>query len=129
MTFRNLTGRFAFQRPPLAEDPGGGAGSNRERQSDDDRARPRSRGATAPELVEVMKRHRNVVVALFGSLEGSTDLPGADFLTHAAAYGYDELTREEGGLICRLPISSKAADTSQLPDIDQFGYGLCALFN
>jgi signal transduction histidine kinase len=79
------------------------------------------RGATAPALVDVMKRYRNVVVALFGSLEGSTDLPGADFLTHAAAYGYDELTREEGGLICRLPISTKIADSNQLTDIDQFG--------
>ena len=37
------------------------------------------RGATDPDLIKVMKRYRNVVVALFGSLEGSTDLPAADF--------------------------------------------------
>jgi signal transduction histidine kinase len=79
------------------------------------------RGAANPDLIKVMKRYRNVVVALFGSLEGSTDLPAADFLTHAAAYGYDELAREPNGLICRLPISTKDADTSLLENIDQTG--------
>jgi signal transduction histidine kinase len=79
------------------------------------------RGAANPDLIKVMKRYRNVVVALFGSLEGSTDLPAADFLTHAAAYGYDELLREPNGLICRLPISTKGADTSLLENLDQTG--------
>ncbi len=85
------------------------------------------RGATAPQLVALMKRYRNVVIALFGNLEGTTDLPGADFLTHAAAYGYDELSREEGGLICRLPISEKIAESSQLGPVDQFGASVPSL--
>ena len=79
------------------------------------------RGAANPDLIKVMKRYRNVVVALFGTLEGSTDLPAADFLTHAAAYGYDELAREPNGLICRLPLTPKGADTSLLENIDQSG--------
>jgi signal transduction histidine kinase len=78
------------------------------------------RGCTEPALVEVMKRNRNIVIALFGSLDGSTDLPGADFLTHAAAYGYDELIKEQSGLICRLPINYQGTSARQ-NDLDQFG--------
>lgn len=68
------------------------------------------RGATNPSLIKVIRKYRNVVVALFGSLEGSTELPAADFLAHAAAYGYDELIREPNGLICRLPINYRGMD-------------------
>lgn len=63
------------------------------------------RGAISPELIKVFKRYRNVVLALFGSLEGSTDLPATPYLTYAAAFGYDELPRESNGLVCQLPIS------------------------
>jgi signal transduction histidine kinase len=70
------------------------------------------RGAVNPELVKVFKRYRNVVLALFGSLEGSTELPAPAYLTHAAAFGYDELPRETNGVACQLPISYRevAAD-------------------
>jgi signal transduction histidine kinase len=63
------------------------------------------RGAISPELIKLFKRYRNVVLALFGSLEGSTDLPATPYLTYAAAFGYDELPRESNGLVCQLPIS------------------------
>ncbi len=77
------------------------------------------RGTTNANLIRVMKRYRNVVLALFGSLEGSTDLPAADYLAHAAAYGYDELLREPNGLTCRLPISTKDRPKSLFENIDQ----------
>ena len=61
------------------------------------------RGATDLSLVEVMQRYRkNIVVGLFGSLEGSTELPPAEFFIHP---GYDELPREDSGIIVRLPIA------------------------
>lgn len=63
------------------------------------------RGAVCPELVNVFKRYRNVVLGLFGNLEGSTDLPSPAYLTHAAAFGYDELQREINGVVYQLPIS------------------------
>ena len=69
------------------------------------------RGASNQHLINSIKRKHNVVVALFGSLEGSTELPAADFLTHAASYGYDELVREQNGLICRLPINYRGMDS------------------
>ncbi len=46
------------------------------------------RGAVSPALVKLFQRHRNVVLSLFGSLEGSTDLPAPELMRHAAAYGY-----------------------------------------
>lgn len=63
------------------------------------------RGAANPGLIKLFSRYRNVVLTLFGSLEGSTDLPAAEFMTHAAAYGYSELSKEVGGLVCRLPLN------------------------
>ncbi|HEY9732084.1 MAG TPA: CHASE2 domain-containing protein [Drouetiella sp.] len=70
------------------------------------------RGATNPELIATIKKYRNVIVALFGSLEGSTELPAADFLSHAASYGYDELIHEQNGLVCRLPINYRGIDNN-----------------
>ncbi|MBS1952725.1 MAG: CHASE2 domain-containing protein [Cyanobacteria bacterium SZAS-4] len=70
------------------------------------------RGATNPELISTIKKYRNVIVALFGSLEGSTELPAADFLSHAASYGYDELIHEQNGLVCRLPINYRGIDNN-----------------
>lgn len=63
------------------------------------------RGAANPDLIRLFSRHRNVVVSLFGSLEGSTDLPAAEFMTHSAAYGYSELARESNGVVYRLPVN------------------------
>jgi signal transduction histidine kinase len=63
------------------------------------------RGAANPDLIRLFRRYRNVVVGLFGTLEGSTDLPAAEFMTHAASYGYTELAREADGMVCRLPLN------------------------
>ncbi len=63
------------------------------------------RGAANPDLSWLFSRFRNVVIALFGSLEGSTDLPAAEFMAHAASYGYSELTRESNGVVYRLPVN------------------------
>ncbi len=63
------------------------------------------RGAANTNLVRVFQRYRNVVLAIFGSLEGSSDLPDASFLKHAIGYGYDELARESNGMVLRLPIT------------------------
>lgn len=60
------------------------------------------RGAANQALVDVMSYHRNVVLSLFGSLEGSTDLPSAEFIQHAGT-GYRELVKEPGGMVVRLP--------------------------
>lgn len=67
------------------------------------------RGAANPELIRLLRRHRNVVLALFGSLEGSTDLPAAEFMTHSAGYGYAELARESNGVVYRLPLSDPSS--------------------
>lgn len=64
------------------------------------------RGAANLQLVRVFRRYRNVVLAVFGSLEGNSDLPDASFLKHAIGYGYDELTREANNMVLRLPINS-----------------------
>lgn len=61
------------------------------------------RGSANQALLEAMRYHRNVVVSLFGSLEGSTELPSAEFLRHALGYGYRELSKEDGGMVVRLP--------------------------
>jgi signal transduction histidine kinase len=61
------------------------------------------RGASTARLVEVMRKYRNVVLALFGNLEGSTELPSADYMRYAQSFGYDELPRESNGVVCRLP--------------------------
>ncbi len=63
------------------------------------------RGATNEALTRLFSRYRNVVLGLFGSLEGSTDLPAAEFMTHAASYGYSELARESNGIVYRLPVT------------------------
>lgn len=77
------------------------------------------RGAANQELVSAIRRHRNVVIALFGSLEGSTDLPAADFLVHAAAYGYHELPKEPGGFVLRLPRQSSDTDQPELAGVHE----------
>lgn len=64
------------------------------------------RGAANSDLVRVFQRYRNVVLAIFGSLEGSSDLPDASFLKHAIGYGYDELPRENNGEVLRLPVTA-----------------------
>lgn len=79
------------------------------------------RGAVCHNLTKVLRQNRNIVLALFGNLEeGGNELPSADFLTHAAAYGYDELLAEQNGLICRLPIDYRdAAGFAPLPSLTQ----------
>ncbi len=61
------------------------------------------RGASTTQLATVMRKYHNIVLALFGSLEGSTELPAADYMRYAASFGYDELPRENNGVVCRLP--------------------------
>ena len=61
------------------------------------------RGSANEALLEAMRYNRNIVMSLFGSLEGSTELPSAEFLRHAAGNGYRELTKEPGGMVVRLP--------------------------
>ncbi len=77
------------------------------------------RGAANQELVGIIRRHRNVVLSLFGSLEGSTDLPAADFLVHAASYGYHELPKEPGGLVLRLPRQNSGSDQPELAGVHE----------
>lgn len=74
------------------------------------------RGAANPDLIRLFSRYRNVVLALFGSLEGSTDLPAAEFMTHASAYGYSELSRESNGIVFRMPLNyqGKGANPEEL---------------
>lgn len=64
------------------------------------------RGAANLKLIRLFRRYRNVVLAVFGSLEGNSDLPDAEFMKHAVGYGYDELTRESDGTVLRLPIEN-----------------------
>lgn len=73
------------------------------------------RGADCTKLDELLKHYHNIILALFGSLEGSTDLPAANFLCHAAAYGYDDLPRESNGLVCRLPINIERKSDLTMP--------------
>jgi signal transduction histidine kinase len=53
------------------------------------------------------------VLAVFGSLEGNSDLPDAEFMKHAVGYGYDELGRESNGMVMRLPLDSPQATTDR----------------
>ena len=69
------------------------------------------RGAVCPSLIKTFRRYRNVVLALFGSLEGSTDLPASAYLTHAFAFGYDELSYQSDGRVRQLPISYRQVTT------------------
>lgn len=72
------------------------------------------RGAANAELISVIRKYNNVVIGLFGSLEGSTDLPSRTIMNNVRAYGYDELIQENNGLICRLPVNYR----DSLGDID-----------
>ncbi len=66
------------------------------------------RGASSPALVSSFKQYGNIVVALFGSLDGGQALPSGELLGHSAAYGYSELVKEDNGMVCRLPINYQA---------------------
>lgn len=66
------------------------------------------RGAANLKLIKLFRRYRNVVLAVFGSLEGNSDLPDAEFMKHAFGYGYDELQHESNGMVMRLPIDAQA---------------------
>src|SRR5262249_51531762 len=66
---------------------------------------PDLRGAANPDLLKLFRRYRNAGVGLFGTLDGSTDLPAAELMTHAAGYGYTELARESDGVGSRLPVN------------------------
>lgn len=76
------------------------------------------RGAANTELISVIRKYNNVVIGLFGSLEGSTDLPSRTIMNNVRAYGYDELIQENNGLICRLPVNYRDSqgdiDTSSI---------------
>lgn len=80
------------------------------------------RGAANRALIDQMRYHRNVVLSLFGSLEGSTELPSAEFIQHANT-GYRELIKEPGGLVVRLPDqvpephSGEPTGTEQVPSL------------
>lgn len=63
------------------------------------------RGAANDELIRVFRQYGNVVMGLFGSLEGATDLPSRAIMNNVRAYGYDELIRESNGLVCKLPVN------------------------
>ena len=63
------------------------------------------RGALSRDLLKVLRRYRNIVVALFGSLEASTELPAPEYLSHAAAFGYSEIPYESNGAMYQLPIN------------------------
>ncbi len=76
------------------------------------------RGAANADLISVIRKYNNVVIGLFGSLEGSTDLPSRTIMNNVRAYGYDELIQENNGLICRLPVNYRDSqgdiDTSSI---------------
>lgn len=76
------------------------------------------RGAANKDLISVIRKYNNVVIGLFGSLEGSTDLPSRTIMNNVRAYGYDELIQENNGLICRLPVNYRDSqgdiDTSSI---------------
>jgi signal transduction histidine kinase len=80
------------------------------------------RGAVNPELIQVIKRSHNVVVALFGSLEDGNELPASELTTHAAAVGYNDLTHEQNGLICRLPLTPRGDTDLNLSDQPGLGF-------
>ncbi len=64
------------------------------------------RGGSNLKLISQFKRNRNVVLAVFGSVEGNSDLPDAEFMKYAVGYGYDELAREGNGMVMRLPLDA-----------------------
>jgi signal transduction histidine kinase len=70
------------------------------------------RGAANPSLSQVFRRYRNVILAVFGSLEGGSDLPDLSFLKHAIGYGYDELIHENNGAVLRLPVTAHEPTTT-----------------
>jgi signal transduction histidine kinase len=83
------------------------------------------RGTPNPDLVRLFQRYRNVILAVFGSMEGSSDLPDTEFLKHAAGYGYDELIRENNGSVLRMTVNtpnemgSEAEGLAQVPSLTE----------
>ncbi len=83
------------------------------------------RGALSPDLLKVFRHYRNIVIALFGSLEASTEMPAPEYLSHAAAFGYSEIPGEASGLTYQLPInyldlaasSGAGSDKSQIATV------------
>jgi len=66
------------------------------------------RGTTCPALVKLFQRYHNIVLALFGNLEGNIDLPSPAYLTNTAAFGYDELPDDSSGLARQLSVTYQA---------------------
>lgn len=83
------------------------------------------RGGANLKLIRLFRRYKNVVLAIFGSLEGNNDLPDAEFMRHAMGYGYDELTRESNGTVMRLPLDAtqnpleKDSSLTKVPSLTQ----------
>lgn len=83
------------------------------------------RGALSANLLWVFRHYRNIVIALFGSLEASTEIPAPEYLSHAAAFGYSEIPSESSGLTYQLPINyldllsspETASDKSQIATV------------
>jgi signal transduction histidine kinase len=76
------------------------------------------RGSAQNDLAKIFTRYHNVILSVFGSLEGNSDLPAAEFLTHAISYGYHDLIKESNGSIYRLPLSiSNRQETNTLSQV------------
>ena len=95
------------------------------------------RGAVCSDLVNVFRQYHNVVLALFGHLDGSTDLPSAQYTSTAKYYGYDELPIDDTGhqlifnheimLLQPPPITSNTLYS--IPSLAESTLGLNALRN
>lgn len=62
-------------------------------------------GKANPELVQTFREHRSdIVLAILGNLEDTSDFPPGDLRTNVTACAYDHLVRETNGLVCQMPM-------------------------
>jgi len=62
-------------------------------------------GTVCPELQKTLQHNHNIVLALFGDLEGRSSIPSPGYLTSAAAIGYNDLPGDSTCSVRQLPIN------------------------
>lgn len=74
-------------------------------------------------LVRVFRRYRsNLVMALLGNLEDTSDFPSPQLRKACAACAYDHLLAETNGLVCQMPMIVTAQEGTSMSPIYTYGH-------
>lgn len=80
-------------------------------------------GRADPGLVRVFRRFRsNIVMAILGNLEDTSDFPSPQLRKACAACAYDHLLAEPSGLVCQMPMIVTAQEGSSMSPIYTYGH-------